>query len=87
MNELWNYITEYGWMYIPGAILILFIAWDQGMLPSRTPKRRKGSPIRRCKHCGKAVRGLATAPEIALHTITERRDCGFPALTTYAEFE
>jgi len=38
---------------------------------------------RTCLHCGRPVRGLKDAPEIAIHVLSERRMCDSP---TYAEF-
>lgn len=38
---------------------------------------------RNCLHCGKPIRGLKNAPEIATHVLSERRMCDSP---TYAEF-
>ncbi|KKL08867.1 hypothetical protein LCGC14_2571570 [marine sediment metagenome] len=39
---------------------------------------------RNCLHCGKPIRGLKDAPEIAIHILSERRMCDSP--TTYAKF-
>ncbi len=38
---------------------------------------------RTCLHCGRQVRGLKNAPEIAIHVLGERRMCNIPI---YAEF-